>query len=158
MRIFRYSLFLLLFASFGTTASAQLLVGGGVGYSLEAEEIGINVRGVYGFNDAWRGQAGFTYYLVGEALNLSELNLNANYVFSGEPGGTLFYGLAGLNFFRAAIDLGSLGKASSTETGLNLGGGANFAISDRTAIYGEVKYIIGDADGLVLKAGVLFGL
>lgn len=159
MKALRYSLFLLLFAGFGLTASAQLSLGGGVSYNLDAEEVGINVRGVYGFTETLRGQAGFTYYLVGDGLTLTEFNLNGNYVFSGEPGGTMFYGLAGLNFFSASVDLGQFGgKVSATETGLNLGGGVNLGLSDSVMFYGEAKYVLSDASGLVLTAGVLFNL
>ncbi|PHI19123.1 hypothetical protein CEQ90_14520 [Lewinellaceae bacterium SD302] len=163
MKALRYSLFLLLFAGFGLTASAQLSLGGGLGYNLEAEELGINVRGVYGFNETWRGQAGFTYYLAGEGINFSEFNLNANYVFSDNGDGTLIYALAGINFFRVGFDDINVGGividgASSTETGLNIGAGINLGLSDNISVFGEAKYVISDFDGLGLFAGILYNL
>lgn len=163
MKLLRYSLFVLLFAGFGLTASAQLSLGGGLAYNLEAEELGINVRGVYGFTETWRGQAGFIFYLADENVNYSEINLNANYVLSGDPGGTLLYALAGLNFTRFGFDGGSFGginfpSSSATETGLNLGAGINLGLADNISLFGEAKYIISDFDGLGLIAGILYNL
>lgn len=161
MKVLRYSLFLLLFAGFGLTASAQLSIGGGVAYNFDAERVGINVRGVYSITDAWRGQAGFVYYFAPENVNLSEINLNANYVFADNGSGTKFYGLAGLNFFRVstkAINTGviTIGKVSATKTGFNVGAGANLGLSDNISLYGEAKYIISDFDGLGVVAGLLY--
>lgn len=163
MKAIRYSLFILLFAGFGLTASAQLSLGGGLAYNIEAEELGINIRGVYDINETWRGQAGFVYYLAGEGVNFSEINLNANYVFSDNGAGTKIYGLAGLNFFRVGFDDINVGGiiiegASATETGFNVGAGINLGLSDQLSIYGEAKYILSDFDGLGLVAGVLYSL
>ena len=155
MKALRYSLFLLLFAGFGLTAQAQLSVGGGLAFNLEAEELGINVRGMYDINGTWRGQAGYTFYLTGEGADFSEINLNANYVFSDNGDGTKFYALAGLNFFTVSFDLFGL-DGSATETGFNLGAGANIGLSDNLSLFGEAKYILSDFDGLGLFAGVWY--
>lgn len=160
MKALRYLFFVLLFAGFGTTATAQLAVGGGLAYNLEAEELGINVRAMYDIDGTWRGQAGYIFYLAGDGVNLSEINLNANYVFS-DNGSVKFYGLAGLNFFTVGFDdinVGGIvfGGGNATETGLNLGAGANFVLSDNISLFGELKYIISDFDGLGLLAGALY--
>ncbi|MTB53102.1 outer membrane beta-barrel protein [Lewinella sp. W8] len=158
MYTLRNLFFLLLFAGFSSTAAAQLSVGGGIAYGFEAEEIGINVRGVYAFNETIAAQAGFIYYLVEDGLTLNEINLNGNYVFVDSGAGTKVYALAGLNFTTVGVDLGQFGSASTTETGLNVGAGAKFGLGGSASLFGEVRYVISDFDGLVAGVGVLFDL
>lgn len=158
MYTLRNLFFLLIFAGFSSTAAAQLSLGGGVAYGFEAEEIGLNVRGVYAFNETIAAQAGFIYYLVEDGLTLNEINLNGNYVFVDTGTGTKVYALAGLNFTTVGIDLGQFGSASSTETGINAGAGAKFGLGGAASIFAEAKYVIGDFDGLVATVGVLFDL
>ncbi|MEO0787809.1 MAG: hypothetical protein AAFY36_04050 [Bacteroidota bacterium] len=158
MKALRYAFILLCLSFMANTASAQLMVGGGLGYGTEAEQIGIQGRVIYGFTENIRGEADFTYYFVEDPLNYSEFNINGNYIFSN-TGTTLVYALAGLNFSTVGFDTGLGVNASATETGINLGAGANFAVGGGgTMIFGEARYVLSDLDQLVLAAGVLFSL
>jgi opacity protein-like surface antigen len=141
-----------------TTAQAQLSVGGGLGYGLDIEELAIQARGVYGINDQFRGEADFNYYLEGtDGLSYWEFNLNANYMITN-TGGFDIYALAGLNFFHFNIDLGPFGNSSDTDTGLNIGGGAEMGLTDSVKLFGEAKFALGGAEQLFLAVGALFNL
>ena len=67
---------------FTSELKAQLSLGGGVAYGTEIKEIGIQVRGIYGFTEQWRGGADFIYWLVGDGVTSWELNANGHYVFT----------------------------------------------------------------------------
>ncbi|MCB0620041.1 MAG: hypothetical protein KDC41_15295, partial [Saprospiraceae bacterium] len=87
--------------------------------------------------------------------NFSTLNVDGHYLFLNES--FLVYALAGLNLAFVSVDLGAFGDASDSELGLNLGGGIQLPITDALGLLGEVKYVIGDADQLVLTVGAIFG-
>jgi len=57
-----------------------------------------------------------------------------------------------------SIDLGFLGQVneSSTEVGLNIGVGGQYALAEKLKAIATLKYAISSADQLVLSAGVLF--
>lgn len=69
------------FAAFFFSANAQLQLGGGLSYGTEAEEIGLNLRGLYGITENIAAGADFVYYFAGENFNYTEFNINANYFF-----------------------------------------------------------------------------
>lgn len=149
--------FLLLFALAFTanTASAQLAIGPQVAYNFEVSEIGIGARGTYDLNDQFRPAADFVYFLVGDGLTLFTFNANLHYKFVGETGGVQPYVLAGLGFASASVDFGGV-KISSSDVGLNVGGGVTLPVGSATA-FGEGAFGIGGADfGIV--AGILFNL
>jgi len=66
------------------------------------------------------------------------------------------YSLTGLNYISQEISGGG-SSISASETGLNLGGGAEFGLGFAT-LYTELKYAISDWDQLDLSAGLRFGL
>lgn len=150
------ALLVLLFVA--TTAQAQLSVGGGLGYGFDIEALGIQGRAVYGITDQIRGQADFTYFLEGtDGVTSWEFNVNGNYMLTSS-GGFDIYALAGLNFAHVTVDLGPFGNASNTDTGLNIGAGAQMGLSDNLNFFGEAKFSLGGSDQLFLGAGVLIGL
>lgn len=155
-RQFLLSLFTALCMMTAYQANAQLSVGAGLAYGLDIEELGLQVRGVYDINETWRGEADFIYYFIdGDGLSAWELNLNGNYVFNRTETLTL-YALAGINIFGITVDLGPFGDETATETGLNIGAGAQYAVSSALDIFGELKYSLSDADQLLIAAGILF--
>ncbi len=145
---------------------AQTKLGGGLAYGSEIENVGINVHGEYFFNEQWSGEVGFVYFLpkniVGD-LNLKwfEINTNAHYYFdvdNVEP-----YAIGGLNIAIVSSDFvnpftGEQSSVSNTEVGLNIGGGVSFDIGSAVKPFGELRYVLGDADQLVIGGGVRFNL
>lgn len=163
MRLLRYTLFTLLLIGCGTTAKAQFFAGGGLDYfTSDGFGLGIQLRAGYQINETWRGQAGYTFITGVEAGSASSFDLNANYIFLDNEENLKVYGLAGLNVTTFSFDGFDAGFGISTpgfsasDTGLNLGGGANLGLSDQLMLYGEVKYILSDFDGLVLSVGAMY--
>ena len=158
---------LLFLALFTFKANAQevgdIRVGGGLVYGTAIEELGINIRGDYQFAELIKGGADFTFFFAPENFSFNTLNLNGFYMFDVE--GFNPYALAGLNFsFYSAnfqsttiggITIGG-GSVTDTAVGLNLGGGADFPLSENLAGFGEVKYVISNYDGLAITAGIKF--
>ena len=139
------------------TVQAQLKVGGGLAYGFDIEDLALQGRGVYGINEHFRGEADFSYYLEGtDGLSYWEFNLNANYMIIN-AGGFDIYALAGLNFFHFSTET-ILGNFSDTDTGLNIGGGAEMGLTDSVNLFGEAKFALGGAEQLFLAVGALFNL
>lgn len=131
----------------------QFKVGGGLAYGLEAEAIGVQAKGVYGFTDEIDGAVDFIIFFP-DMIDWWELNVNAHYNFLAEEG-TRVYGLGGLNYTTLSFDAGGFGSFSQSEVGLNIGGGAEFDV-DFASLYTEAKFVISNADQLSLAAGLRF--
>jgi len=144
-------LFTLLFALGLFVAQAQIQVGVGLGYGLDNEEAGLNLRAGYHFDENWRLMGDYmTYFIEGDAVSYNEINLNANYAFGSET--IRPYGLAGFNMTTVKVEF--LGFSSSnTEYGLNLGGGLQYFVAEKIALYGEARYVVSEFDQLVIGAG-----
>lgn len=153
----------------GTRTQAQdeggkILAGGGLGYATEINNLAIFANGVYQITDEWEGSLGISYYLPKDTgiykLTWMGFDLDAHYVFSTKEK-LDFYGLAGLHITRVSIPSYNVGgyktpSASNTETGLNLGAGGRYQISDNLYGLGEAKYVIANGGFLQINVGVLF--
>lgn len=137
------------------TVNAQFSAGGGLAFGLESEDLGLQLRGLYQINEKIRGDVNLTFYFDGvEDVNVTEINLNGHYLIHDGDSFSV-YGLGGLNIFRVGVSFDGF-SSSSSEIGLNLGGGITFPFSDTLSGIGEIKYAISDADQLVIGAGVLY--
>ena len=136
-------------------------VGGGLIFGTEIESLGLKADGVYHINEQFSGQADISFFFPNEIgpgvdQTMWAINLNGQYRFDLEDAPVNVYGLAGLNFATISVDFSNQfgsGSTSSTEVGLNLGGGAEYPL-DFGNIFSELKYTISDFDKLVLAAGV----
>ncbi len=158
-------------------SAGELIVGTGVGFGSEIEMPGLQIGAYYAFagklaNLRVGGDLdGFIPNsdrgVGGEGkVTWFDLNANAQYVLPGLPEESPFsvYGLAGINL---AIVHGSFTydegvnqrDVSNTELepGLNLGAGAEYDIKFAAA-YAEGKYVISQADQLVVFLGLRFAL
>ncbi len=149
--------FLALFVfALGTNADAQLRIGGGLVFNTDLNsKIGFDLRSEIGVGDVIVIVPNFNLYLPKDGVTTWEINGDVHYPFAVTDAVNVFP-LAGLNI--TSISLGGFGSA--TEVGINLGGGANFAITDSMRIFAEIKYvaIITGYTPLVLGAGILFDL
>lgn len=153
----------------------DLKVGVGLAYGSEVENLGIKADGYYTINEQFRVGADLVYYFpdsqdFGSAettINYFGINFNGNYVFINEAD-MLVYGIAGINILNISVDSEGFGNggfgggsfsSSTTETGLNLGGGAEFGMGFG-ALFAELKFagIGGDADQIVFGGGARFSL
>ena len=69
------------------------------------------------------------------------------------------YALAGLNLSTVGVkgvNVVGIPGLNTTKVGINLGGGARYAILDNVVLYGEIKYIISSFDQLVISVGGLY--
>lgn len=150
---------IMLTASTSFAQSGDIKVGGGLVYGSEVEAIGLQANGVYGFTEEISAAADVSIYFP-DGYDWWAINLNGHYNFHAEEG-TSVYGLAGLNIATLSfdVDLGQFGSASGSdsEVGLNLGGGAEFDV-EFAHVFGEAKYIIGNADQFVIGAGLRFAI
>lgn len=145
---------------------AQTRIGGGLVYGTEIENPGINAHGEIFLNEQWAIAPGIVYFFpkkIVEDLDFKwfEINANAHYYF--EADGVEPYALGGLNIAMVSVDFpnfftGEVESETSTEVGLNIGGGVNFNTGGNLKPFGELRYVIGDADQLVIGAGIRFAL
>ncbi len=148
---------------FGATATAQkrgnILAGGGLGYATEINNLSIFANGVYQITDEWEGSLGITYFLPkkengGSDITWLGFDLDAHYVFSKQDN-LDFYGLAGLHITRVSTEFNGV-SFSDTNTGLNLGAGGRYQLTDNLYGIGEAKYVLADGGFFNLNVGVLF--
>ena len=156
---------LLLAVGISTTASAQIQVGGGIGFATEIENLGFQAGGTYVINEDIRVAADIIYYLPGDQgqgvvdVNWFEFNANGHYLFQDEDD-LKFYGLGGINFTRVSIDFPENqffggGSVSDTEVGLNVGAGLEYGLGFGN-LYAEAKYVLSSADHLTVTGGLRF--
>jgi len=143
----------LLMTAFTQSSKAQTSVGGGLSFFSHtgSSELGFNARGNFALNESMEITPGFTYYLA-DGFTLMGFNGDFHYLF-GDDGSVRFYPLAGLN-----LTMVSAFGSSKSEFQINVGGGTKLPLNDKMSLYGEGKYIIGDFDGLVFSAGLLFNI
>jgi opacity protein-like surface antigen len=126
------------------------------GYPDNVSFIGLGAKFRYNVTNPIRLEGAFTYFLPKDEMSLWDFSADAQWLFPVSDKITL-YPAAGLGIYGVKIDMGGFGNASGSEFGLNLGGGADFRISEKTAITTQLKY--GTAiDRIVLSAGVAFNL
>ena len=112
--------------------------------------------GLQGRKDIWLG--GDLSQITGQAsvlfANKTRFALDLDYHFvikssnsDGTAGTSRFYPLVGLDFQF---------HGDGSEFGLNLGGGANFMMTDTMAAFAELKYVISDWNGFGIGVGVYF--
>ncbi len=169
-KIFIAALFIAGF-NFGTATDLKaqasegaMRVGGQLGFGTSIESLGIGARFDYAVTDQILLAPDLMYFFgkseSGIDFDWFDINLNGNYLFDiGNPN-IIPYALAGLNFAILSSDYDGSGSpidvsSSSTEVGLNLGGGADFPLGTLTA-FGELRFVLGDADQLVIAGGVKF--
>lgn len=130
----------------------------------ESGGMGINVGGEYFFTERIAAAPSFTYFLKSSNENMSvrvsSLNLDGRYYF-GNEGNISFYGLAGVSvaFAKVSYDYGDYGKGSvsDNETGLNVGGGLVYPLTEKYSLNAQVKYNT-PLKQIALQAGVTFPL
>ena len=99
----------------------------------------------------------FVYYFP-DNFDAWEMNGDVVYAFEvSDDTPVLPFAFAGLNLTRVSVDLGTFGSASSTEMGLNLGGGIQFR-SESVNPFSGAKFTLGDFDGFVIFGGVGFAV
>jgi len=134
------SVICLVIASF--SGHAQARIGAGLGYGSEVNTGGILINGEFFLKEKLAISPAFLFYFE----DFWEANGNVNFALSGNDA-VLPYAIAGLNIISAD---------GNSEMGINAGIGANFDIGGRARPFGEAKYVLGEADQLVIMGGIKF--
>src|SRR5690625_2111284 len=144
-------------SNYAQAQDGRIQIGPGLAYGNEAENLGISVDGYYTINDQFRAGAAFTYFFPENDVTHYTIDLNGNYIFHQDEQ-LMAYGIAGLNIFTYSWDIAG-SDDSQTELGLNVGAGIEYALNVGN-LFGELKLtgIAGDADQLVLGAGIRFDI
>jgi len=144
MKITRLLILTIIMLSLSLTASAETK-GWGLGAGAHDGDFGVQLR-----KDFWLG--GDISQITGQAgiyfPKKTTFRLDADYHFMINPESpSRFYPLVGLQFAF---------HSDSAKFGLNLGGGANFMLTQSMAAFAELKYVVSDWDGLAFAAGLYF--
>lgn len=158
-------LFALLISTHAVAQENQMHAGAGLVYGNEVEKFGVNLNGYYTITSEFRiGATINIFFPESETFGGNDfksqftgINFDGNYFFYRENELSA-YGLAGINILRGKVEVNNDSKTDS-EVGLNLGAGLEYAL-DFGNLFGELKFagLGGDADQLVLGAGVRFNL
>ena len=142
------------FASFffSNSINAQFSLGGGLIYGADLKDFGFQLKVSAGITERIRVGGDFIKFFDGvDGLSISEFNINGHYILSDDDVLRL-YGLAGLNLLTINV----LDLAKETGAALNLGGGAEFYLSDNFAISGEIKQSIGETNQFLIALGGIY--
>lgn len=160
LRLFPIAAAFIFFLSGGPSLQAQDIHAGVHGsYGSESfADAGLGVHATYLLTQMIAGAASFTWHFPGDDFRFWDLNLNAHYRFPIDAQVTPYIG-AGANYsrlsFPAADDIGfGGGRATDTELGLNLLGGAFADLGPSIRFFGEGRFVISDADQFVLTLGL----
>ena len=131
-----------------TSLNAQTQIG--AGFLASSGLNAIEAKANFGISDQIDISPSVGYFLGTKDYSAFIITVDGHYNFEA---GDAFkvYPLAGLNYFVVSGN----GYTGTSNIGLTIGGGANYAISDSMNLYGEVKYI---RAGIGFSVGVLFSL
>lgn len=163
---------------FASAQAKTAAVGLNLNYGTEIESLGLGVKGSYCFTDHIRGEASFNYFFPKGHLTMWEINANAHYLFNVADKFKV-YPLVGLTYVHGHwsgldVNLGGgdwgygapMRKANGEITvkdnntgkfGVNLGGGAQYDLTDNLMLNFEVKYsLVSDLDQCVISLGAAY--
>ncbi len=158
-----------MFTLFSSQASAQLWFGGGLVFGAEIENIGLQANGhlVVNEENKLRIGADITYFFTDKAsvddfelkTSVFTINVNGHYMLVNSDL-IILYAIGGLNFAFVSVEASGpasqfldLVDTNDTEIGLNIGGGLEYTVPFGR-VYGELKYVLGGFDQLVIGGGV----
>jgi hypothetical protein len=149
---------LAVFAAAPRMAQAQVTLGPTVAWHDDAD-VGVGATltaGLSQFGEGFGFMADFLYFFP-DGFDYLEINGNVTYDLPLEGSTVMPFVLGGLNVARISVDIGTLGSASNTEVGLNLGGGIRFDAGNfRPTVAG--RFELSGGEGFVLWATLPFAV
>lgn len=113
---------------------------------------GVGANFGYEFVNNVRGVAEFNYLFKKDYVSYWNLEANVEYLFKFDNSKFTVYPLAGIDVLGAKVE----GGGSDSELGLNLGVGAEYAVSDKLSLKLEYNYKTSYDGWSLLKFGVVF--
>jgi len=133
---------------------AGTILGGGIQYGLGPRLL---FAGEFAY---FTGGEDFSGFGVNVDSSLIGVNANAHYLFPMTNEKFTPYVLGGLGFLRASASASGFGvnsSASDSSIGLNIGGGARWAVGENWGVRPELKFWIGDGDNTQFTVGIYYG-
>ena len=133
-------------------------LGGGFSYGTGIKNLGLNFRGDVKFDQKWSITPHFNYFfnkkegVVTEKWNA--LNVDGHYYFEIDQTSSI-YPIFGLNFATVSEKVNDI-TFSNSDAGINLGFGSEYDFDRRLSGFGEIKYVISEADQAVITLGLLY--
>ena len=116
---------------------------------------GLGAKFQYNFTDALRIEPSATYFLKKDLVSMWDVNVNLHYLFTVAEKFQL-YPLAGASLVGMKADYG-IGSASETKFGFNVGGGAQYWVTETLGLNLDIKYqIVSDFDRPVFSLGGVY--
>ena len=146
--------------------AAQTTIGGLGAYHTDFEAIGIGAYATIALPQLHENISIVPNFIFFFPDNVDYFELNADMIYSfpvAEDAPVSPFALAGINIGRFSVPsvnipgFGTVGGGSSTEVGLNLGGGVAIPMESIRPVVGA-KFEIQDGSGFVLFAGVGFAV
>jgi len=143
-----------------TAQDYKINLGGGLIYGTSQKNVGFDFRGDVTFFDQWSISPHFNVFFNKKDNYVTErwnaFNIDAHYFFELERLWKI-YPLLGINFATVSEKVNDI-TFSNAEIGMNIGAGAEYPLDSRLNGFGELKYVIGDADQAVITVGLLYTL
>ncbi|RKF03460.1 outer membrane protein with beta-barrel domain [Tenacibaculum lutimaris] len=142
-------------------AFSQTKVGANVVYGTSSG-LGLGVKASFDVSEKFKISPSVNYYFPEDIPGVSTTSMSfeadAHYFFELQDKFSL-YPLAGLNVWYTSVSSSYAAfSASSTNFGLNLGGGANYKLSDKLTGFSEIKLMVTQGSQVVFNAGVMYSL
>ena len=134
------------------------VAGVSLNYGTEISSIGLGVKYQYNITNNIRLEPSITYFFENnKGVDMFDLNVNAHYLLPVQNNVRL-YPLAGLTYATWRADFGHDGaELTHNKFGINLGGGAEFDISDELMVNFEIKYqLVSDFDQAIFSVGLAY--
>ena len=126
-------------------------------YGTEISSIGLGVKYQYNITDNIRLEPSINYFFENDGVDMFDFNANAHYLFPVQNN-VRFYPLAGLTYASWRADFGHDGaEITHNKFGMNLGGGAEFDISNELMVNFEIKYqFVSDFNQAIFNLGIAY--
>ncbi len=139
--------------------TAQLALGGGVAFTSNTNDVGIQLKSQFSFGEHWRAEASLDGYSTNNNRGFyGDFNLNVNFVFTDAGSIELHALLGGTVFFGSISTLGFVPPTSKLATGVNVGAGMQYEINDHLNGYLDGIFTFTDFGRDDLKNRFLFAL
>ena len=141
--------------------TAQLALGGGVAFTTNTNDVGVQLKSQYAFGSRWRAEASVDGYTTGQSRTFyGDFNLNGNFIYANSGNVELHAVLGGTVFFGSTSNLGFVQKGSAL--GINAGTGMQFGINNQLKGYLDAIFTFTDyghenvANRFLFALGVIY--
>jgi len=139
--------------------AAQFAIGGGVVFTSNTNDVGVQLKSQVSFGKSWRAEASLDGYSTNNNRDFyGDFNLNANFIFTDVESIELHALLGGSVFFGSISTLGFVPPTSQLAAGVNVGAGMQYEINDNLNGYLDGIFTFTDFGRPELANRFLFAL